>query len=287
MIRPKLLTVTDGGDLYIGEQEYESAGDFVFEVPLSVKRIHACCIGAGGRFGQGMPTRAGSGGGLAWANDIEVTPGEKLQVAVGASSQTNEGGRSGIYRFVDPDDPDAGKEWIMYADGGAYQGGSPWFAAGVSGGGGTGGEGSGGFQTSTGAWHGGGGGAGGYTGNGGNGWTPNPDNGVVSGGLPGENSGGGSGGQGAYRSFSGTYYGNVSGGPGGGVGVRGRGATAGSSGYSGANKTGRPGLPGSGGEGVNFGGGESGKDGANGGNGAVRIIWGIQYSYPDNADVTQ
>ena len=47
MIRPKLLTVTGDGDLYIGEEEFPEAGTFTWDVPLSVRYIHVCAIGAG------------------------------------------------------------------------------------------------------------------------------------------------------------------------------------------------------------------------------------------------
>jgi hypothetical protein len=48
------------------------------------------------------------------------------------------------------------------------------------------------------------------------------------------------------------------------------------------NTEARGGNPGSGGNGAKFGGGNS-QDGSGGG--GVRIIWGIRFSYPDNADI--
>ena len=83
---------------------------------------------------------------------------------------------------------------------------------------------------------------------------------------------------------NGTTYGTFSGGYGGGVGIKGRGAT-GAALPPITDGNARNGNPGSGGSGQTFGGGGS-RDVPAGG-GAVRIIWGITYSYPDNADVTK
>ena len=260
MIKPKLLTAAGGDpDLYIGEKVYESAGTFLFTVPLGVRRIHACCIGAGGAF-SGKTGPGGGGGGLAWANDIEVEPGESLAVRVGASDVT--GGDSSIYR---------GGDLIIEAGGGTRVGGGYALGSGVSGGGGNGG--SGGdtvINSESSQYLGAGGGAGGYTGNGGN----------ANGGAADENSGAGSAGD-RFRQKNGTTVGGQGGGSGGGVGIRGRGAT-GAQLPALEDTSGRDGNPGSGGSGPNFGGGNT-SDGSGGG--AVRIIWGIRFSYPDNADI--
>ena len=262
MIRSKLLTATGDPDIYIGEQEYTSAGTYSFKVPLSVTRIHACCIGAGGAF-SGFAGNGGGGGGLCWANDIEVEPGETLVVTVGASVSAN-GGPSSIKR---------GNTLIMEARGGTRYGGGFSFGAGVSGGGGNGGSGG---RTVSYSEHsqylGAGGGAGGYMGNGGN----------ANQGAADENSGAGSAGD-RFQKSSGVVLGGQAGGVGGGVGLKGRGAT-GAQLPEITNGAGRNGKPGSGGSGANYGGGNT-RDGSGGG--GVRIIWGIRFSYPDNADVDQ
>ena len=274
MIRPKLLTVTDGGDLYIGEQAYESVGEYQFNVPLSVRRIHACAIGAGGK-GSVSSFNGGGGGGLGWANDIEVTPGEKLTVVVAACSETNAGGKSGIKR---------GSDWILWGEGGDNFGrGGGYGSTATNTDGGYGGGGANGTYRYNGgypeSWRGAGGGAGGYRGDGGagvDGDTP------LSGGAP--NSGAAGGGSTYWRS-SGSSQADYAGGVGGGVGVKGRGSTAESRPNQGSGGSPINGSPGSGGDGKKFGGGSSGNGASNGGHGAVRIIWGVQYSYPDNADV--
>ena len=260
MIKAKLLTASGGDpDLYIGEREYTSAGTFEFTVPLGVRRIHACCVGAGGAF-SGTAGRGGGGGGLCWANDIEVEPGEKLTVTVGASNVT--GGDSSIKR---------GGTLVMQANGGTRSGGGYTLGSGVSGGGGSGGSGGSTVSYSENSQYlGAGGGAGGYMGNGGS----------ANRGAADENSGAGSGGD-RYQQKNGVTLGGQPGGDGGGVGIKGRGAT-GAQLPEITNGPGRDGNPGSGGSGPNFGGGNT-RDGSGGG--AVRIIWGIRFSYPDNADV--
>jgi hypothetical protein len=279
LIRPKLLTVTGDGDLYIGEKEFPEAGTFTWDVPLSVRYIHVCAIGAGGLYSGSNGGQAGGGGGLAWANQIEVEPGETLNIQVGTPSggSNNPEATSGIYRFADPDDTDSAKEWIIEATGGngfSGDGGTYRFGSNAMGstGGGRGGDGS--FGNVRYGIYGAGGGAAGYTGNGGSG----------GGGVPGENSGGASGGT-SYQ-YDGAI-GQFPGGVGGGVGVKGRGETAQSPGVQNPGSPARDGLPGSGGDGVEFGGGGTGPQGGNAGHGALRIIWGIRFSYPDNADVKE
>lgn len=260
MIKPKLLTASGGDqDIYIGEKEYTGAGTFNFTVPLGIRRVHAVCVGAGGAF-TGTVGDGGGGGGLCWANDIEVEPGEKLTVTVGATGNT--GGDSKIER---------GGDLIMRAKGGSRVGGGYDLGAGISGGGGNGGSGGRTAIVAEGSQYlGAGGGAGGYTGNGGR----------ANGGAADENSGAGSAGD-RFRQSNGVTLGGQAGGVGGGVGIRGRGAT-GAQLPALNNSPGRNGNPGSGGRGANYGGGNT-RDGSGGG--AVRIIWGIRFSYPDNADI--
>ena len=141
----------------------------------------------------------GGGGGLGWANDIAVTPGETIQVQVGAAPSPDVGGYGTDSYFKDTstcvgysgqnasskDDPGSG---------GTY----------VGDGGGNGGDGGSGRYS-------GGGGAGGYSGAGGVGAS------VTTSGDPrtgGNGSGGAGGGGGGY--FAGS---------GGGVGIYGEGAS--------------------------------------------------------------
>ena len=95
-----------------------------------------------------------------------------------------------------------------------------------------------------------------------------------------EDSGAGSAGD-RRRQSNGISVGGFPGGVGGGVGLNGRGAT-GAQLPDLENTVARNGNPGSGGSGAKFGGGNA-QDGSGGG--GVRIIWGIRFSYPDNADI--
>ena len=279
MIRSKLLTVS-GGDvgLYIGEKEYtEPVDEVIFTVPLGIRRIHAVAVGGGGYRDGSNGGQGGGGGGLAWANNIEVEPGEKISVRVGSVASNdgfNKGGKSGLYRPELDDDGnpvldfrgDPIRNYIIAAYGGESKtgdGGKPeWADTGIGDhGGGTGGDGVSADPNKGG----GGGGAAGYDGNGGIGAGQPPEAG----------SGGGSGGtSGEYMDFT-TY-----GGTGGGVGIKGRGA-------DGTPVTGdaKDGRPGSGGSGSQYGGGTGNADWTKASGGAVRIIWGIRFSYPDNADI--
>lgn len=287
MIKSKLLTVTgEGGSKYIGEKIFDGpVEDATFMVPLGIRRIHFCAIGAGaisgGESGQSQ-SQGGGGGGLVWANNINVEPGERLSVCVGYSGQMPSTGRSGIRRPVLDGDgdqemhPDTGEpvwEWIAWAYGGSSNKRGGDFGVSdpdnLDHGGGKGGDGQFGPSGSNFAQVGAGGGAAGYTGNGGDGGrAPDPDSGGASGG----------------RNPTKYYLGLNRGYNGGGVGVKGKGATAtlppepsGTNGYNG--------NPGSGGVGNKFGGGGGGQSQADAGHGAARIIWGIKFNYPDNADI--
>lgn len=299
MIRPKLLTIGGDTEIYIGEAEYLTPGTYYFQVPLSMTRIHACCIGAGAQGatdGDGAGSdeySGGGGGGLGWKNNIEVAPGEELVIQVGAIVGKNEApddkGASWIKRTDDDGNPVgdvlvAGYSPVDQFD--SYSGGGKYFGDG----GGNGGNGS--YYLTVGGYvgpKGSGGGAGGYRGDGGSGTTLGPNN-PASG-------GGGSGG--ASRIYEGQA--TTNGNRGGGTGIYGEGASGAPARTDKSEWTGRGyeaypgkvGNPGSGGEGNQFGGGGAGnRDGWNGnanekaGHGAVRIIWGNRFSYPDNADVT-
>lgn len=199
-----------------GEQEYISAsGAFTFTVPANVTQISAVVIGGGGGGSGGESGRnegmgGGGGGGLSWGT-FAVTPGETLNINVGAggtSSQGNSGGNGGASTIV------RGATTLLSGGGG---GGGPFrsTSGGTAGtstgterdGGGSGGAGGGASGNDAG---GGGGGAGGYSGNGGAGsGTGTGSNAAV---------GSGGGGGGSYT-FRGQGFG------GGGVGVYGAGAT--------------------------------------------------------------
>jgi hypothetical protein len=277
LIRDKLLTITGDVDLYIGEKEFLSPGYYRWTVPLAVRRIHVACVGAGGELDS--YSNGGGGGSLCWANDIEVVPGEELMIRIGqpGSDDYSTDTDTIIGRPDDSDPvnyPNRFSEKLLTAGGARGREAGVYDLHGQSGGGGNGGRGgSRAYYSGAYVYAGGGGGAGGYTGNGGSG----------NAGAPGENSGAGSAGD-RRRNSSGVEYGTFPGGYGGGVGVKGKGAT-------GAqlppinDGAGRNGNPGSGGSGSSYGGGGSYERPA--GSGAVRIIWGITYSYPDNADVSK
>lgn len=301
MIRPKLLTATGDPDIYIGEKEYVTGpGTYSFKVPLSVTRIHACCIGGGAQGAAEFSSYfadwdGGGGGGLGWRNNIEVEPGEELVVQVGGTvgnwgTKVNDGD-SWISRGVDED---GNPEEILVAgnSAGGYRGDYDQGGTFIGDGGGNGGRGCG-STTYTGADNvryvknkGSGGGAGGYTGNGGAGSIYGGDN-AGSGGA-------GSGGVSGNRDSTGS----TNGARGGGTGIRGVGASGAAprpeSVEYWSNAPQQPGFPGSGGNKYEFGAGGAGeKEGWDGsentkaGHGAVRIIYGNQFSYPDNADVKQ
>lgn len=229
-----------------GEAIFTSVGTTDWVVPVGVTSVCAVGIGAGGG-------NQGGGGGLAWKNDIPVTPGDVIQITVGDGS-TEAGGSSSFGS-------------LFSATGGTRgapsQGGKPVGADG----GGNGGENS--YTTLS---HGGGGGAGGYTGAGGNGGN-NYANGTA---------GAGGGGGGGYG------YG----GAGGGVGVYGQGANGNAGTGSGAESSYPARIFGGGGSngqngtrdgGGLYGGGGAGMSNTSGAQGAVRIIWGPGRSFPDNA----
>lgn len=286
MIKSRLLTVTgEGGSKYIGESTYdEPVEDATFIVPLGLRRIHFCAIGAGAVSGGSRgdsQASGGGGGGLVWVNNINVEPGERLSVRVGYSGRKSSTGRSGIRRPVLDEDgdqelhPDTGEpvwEWIAWAYGGS---GSYGGSFGVSDpdnmdhGGGEGGRGRFGPGGPNFTQVGSGGGAAGYTGNGGDGdQAPDPDSGGASGG----------------RNPTSYYMGLNMGYNGGGVGVKGKGATA-TLPPAPTDFTGYHGNPGSGGVGIQFGGGGGGPNQDDAGHGAARVIWGIKFNYPDNADI--
>ncbi len=300
MIKSKLLTLSGDTDIYIGEQLFETPGTYDIAVPLSIRRVHACCIGAGSQGDHNLG--GGGGGGLCWANDIEVAPGEIVRIVVGLAGYGEAGG-SGIWRTEDPaqeGDPRPLGELILRANGGnGAAGGGYVHGAGVSGGGGYGGNGTAriGVGSNGEYWAGSGGGAGGYEGDGGNGgsveWNPSAS------GLPSEaGSGGGASGGTMYYRSSGTSSGAKYSGRGGGTGIDVMGASGASRQPGSSGSVGLPGYSGSGGDKYRYGAGGSGQystagepptlsDDFRAGDGAVRIIWGIKYSYPSNSVVPE
>jgi hypothetical protein len=290
-----------------GQQAYCTPGTYSWVAPAGVTSVSVVAVGSGGGgdTGNGIgavgllygTSRSGAGGGLAYANNVSVTPGETLTVVVGAGGL---GGSSYSYNRTTnsyntiPTASTSGAESsfkrsstnLVRATGGANLNGAPGSAA--TGTGGSGGSGNG----SNACFAAGGGGGGGYAGNGGNGALGGNDNATAG-------AGGGGGGGGT------NYYGNVGGGGGGGVGILGQGSNGakgvflglgtnmggggGSSGSNGGSPSGGQG----GGAGGAFGGGGGGgylhqtccfyiaSAGGAGGGGAVRIIWpGTTRSFP-------
>jgi prepilin-type N-terminal cleavage/methylation domain-containing protein len=236
---------------------YRTPGSYTFTVPAGVVSVSVLCIGAGGMGGHTANAVGGGGGGLAYVNNISVTPGSTHSVVVGAQLSYGTAGQSGASTFGST---------LCGASGGWNVGGvGTSNAAGGSPIVGTGGNGGTAIGNGSGMDGGGGGGAGGYSGNGGNG--------SMGAGSATAGSGGGGGGG------SGGQNGGGGGMGGGGVGVYGVGANGaagtlgsyatqvgkgGSGGVDGNSSTGHGGL---------YGGGTGGGHSGAGAGGAVRIIW--------------
>jgi hypothetical protein len=256
------------------QEEFTTPGTYSWLCPTGVTSVCVVCIGGGGgaaiyEYDWNGSMSGGAGGGLAWKNNISVTPGNLYTVVVGAAGQAvnyQSGGTSGGQSyFINTS--------TVYANGG---GGGRYYSD-VYGGsyfGDGGGNGGNVFNTFNNGTQ-GGGGAGGYTGNGGNGGVNNasyyPTAGAGGGGAGGGNDGNGFGwggggtgilGQGTNGSVN--YSGGGGGGSGGGTG-------------SAVTNNRSGGLYGGGGGGVcSF----SFNSGGNGATGAVRIIWGAGRSFP-------
>lgn len=232
-----------------GESVYVVPGTYTWVCPAGVTSVSVVCVGAGGR-SSGSNYTPGSGGALAWANDISVTPGTSYSIVVGRSAvSAGTAGDSSAFGRT------AGGGRSMFA-GQTVLGGVPSGTVGTSRGGGTGG----GISDPSINGGLGGGGAGGYAGNGGNA-SPRDSEGNPQSGLSG--SGGGGGGAGS------------SGGGGGGVGLFGQGTSGAgsSSGGFGGSGGGRGQDSGDSNGMQTFGGGATSGNTALGGNGAVRIVW--------------
>jgi hypothetical protein len=206
-----------------GQQAFTSAGTFSWTAPAGVDLVSVVAVGAGGGGQDGWANPGGSGGGLAWRNNIAVEPGVTYTVQVGSGGGNATNGQNSWFQSEATVVGYGGGSAAGQTGGPNNNGRGGGFAFGGSplGGGGAGGN--------TTDW-GGGGGAGGYTGRGGN----VNESGTSIGG------GGGSGGS-QYSSTHGT-------GGGGGVGLQGQGPS-GNGHYTPWNGTGSPGGGGNGGSG--------------------------------------
>lgn len=227
----------------VGSQSF-IYGTFSWVVPANVTSISVVTVGGGGGGRNAWNGGAGAGAGLAYVNNISVTPGETLTVIAGCGGRGRQTcGQSGAGSYLR-----RGGTNLVGASGGGGAGGAPGTSQ--FGTGGAGGYGS----------H-GGGGAGGYSGSGGNGGSSNGPGAAGSGGGSG---GGGGGGQAASWPL---YY--VYGGAGGGgTGLFG----IGSNGAGGSGNSTSPAGGGGGGSGGGGGGGSyisAGSGGVYGGGGGV------------------
>lgn len=244
---PTYVRVMGPGEVYVappGQTLVETVGTTSWVVPDGVYSISSAVIAPG--FGTG------GGGGLSWRNNIDVTPGETLNLVMYANSQANSGLSCGIQR---------GSDFLVVAtcpDWNSSTGGlGGKNASDVNEGGGNGGNGYYAVLNTQPGYS--GGGAGGYTGKGGD---------AGSGGSAPATGSGGGGGGGAYYQSPNRYRGI-----GGGTGIIQKGAD-GKGGAAGS--TNNSGTPGSNGLSTTYGGGTGGK-------GAIRIFWGGSRSYPDNS----
>lgn len=267
-----------------GQQEFIEPGTYSFVVPNGVTVINAVLIGGGGGADNslGSGQLAGGGGGLRWINRLPVTPGETLEVVVGAggvsgtgSGSSTPGGNSILRRATNQAVlvMAAGGRVALIGSGGAGTeiGFGPY--GGVVGGG------DGGNIDGFGPW--GGGGAGGYSGKGGNGQqlsagTILPEPGQGGGGGGGRQYGGAGGGVGIYGQ-------GASGEPGGGTAIFGQDGRSGQGGSGGLPLTSDTISPSGGLYGGGAGAyrnGEAPAEPYTGGHGAVRIIWGDGRAFP-------
>lgn len=106
-------------------------GTYEFVVPAGVYSVSMLCIGKGGDGKSTGSSSGGGGGGLAYVNEVPVSPGEKLTVEV--SSVASRIGRAGSWLVQ----AFAGSDGIAGA--GGAPGGSFSIAAGLSGSGNNGG----------------------------------------------------------------------------------------------------------------------------------------------------
>ena len=301
----------------VGQQTFTTIGTTTWVAPSGVTSVSVVCVGGGGS-GFGWIGGGGAGGGLAWRNNVSVTPGTSYTVTVGRGGSSSPGGSNSVVSGSQVSRNGLNSGFLTTAAGGGEHGGwrdasggQPTGGTYTGDGGGNGGSCEGGHNlyggSSSTRMTSGGGGAGGYSGTGGKGAGSLQNGGSTVNATSG--SGGGGGGGGARRVDLTTSYGGTGGG---GVGLNGQGSNGaagatdsttapttqvnvnvggggGSGGVRGAlgpysDITGLGGDGGLYGGGGGSGGGSSGSsDGGNGGNGAVRIIWGPGRSFPSNA----
>lgn len=307
--RPGRITTTTAGPSRIptGDIIRMNVGDPAeWIVPDGVTSISIVAVGGGGG-GAATNDKApngGNGGDLRWRNNYPVTKNQKFRFEIGRGGTSYAKGVDGV-ELAGEDGGDTvvtteGRVVLKAAGGygGRVNSAQPPNNENASSdrtaqniGGGNGGRGGKGAAPSKDASGGGGGGAGGYTGPGGSGgdYQKSGERGV---------GGGGGGGQGGKSNAKG-------GGGGGGVGLYGRGdnGEGGNSARNAGNGNGESGKTGSRHRsmdfterdsfGLQFGGGGGGKGetmGINGvtighgAHGAVRIIWGVNKVFPDNAE---
>lgn len=180
-----------------GRAEYLQGGNYTFVVPAGIKMISALCIGSGAGGAYTWANSAGSGGGLAWYDNIEVQAGDTISITVGGKVSSQTSGQTSSFGSY------------FSATGGQHNGSNSSQVGQPQAGTVTPNGGNGGWVY--GSWQGGGGGAGGYTGNGGNGWY----GGSGTNGGQANGTGGAGGGGGGYASSTYAFAG------GGGVGIRG------------------------------------------------------------------
>lgn len=263
------------------EQVFETPGTYSWIAPPKVRSVSVVAMGGGAT--PRVQTGAypgGGGGGLAYGNNIQVTPGVSYTVVVGSggqsqgSSTTSISGINGGYSsFSNGSSTIIGYGGLLTGVGGSYDGD---------------GGGSGGSAINNGC---GGGGAGGYSGSGGNGGAGG-SNSSGSNGLDGSGGAGGGGGGSWAQTYFSTSSQPARSSSGGGTGIFGQGTNGiggnGASGPTSVNNA-TPSTGGSGGifgdlnGGLYGGGGRSGflrfgsptlfLAGGSGANGAVRIIW--------------
>ena len=280
-----------------GNQSFTSTGTSTFTVPAGVTQVSVVCVGAGGKAGIGNSGQAGGGGALAYKNNITVTPGSTATITVGApgNHSGNNGNAGGLSKFTYNSVDYAIANGGGGGNGNGESGGNPGAGGTIGGSNDGGGNGGAGGQDTQNYGGPGGGGAGGYTGNGGNGATSQANGAGAVNGQAGSGGGGGGGGKGGQSECAGGGGGGVglfgvgSSGNGGGGQGQNNNTSGGGNGGSNGNNGGGGGGQGNhaGGNGGTYGGGHGGpqSSGSGGapGQGAVRVIWGMGRSFPNNA----
>lgn len=284
----------DSGVSARGEALFTIPGTYAWIVPEGVLSVSAVTIG-GGATGlsstSNTNTIGGAGGGLAWKNNIPVSPGETIEVIVGVAGNgaiANAGSvdvfaenSGGFSQFKDATICKAGGGTISPL--GDITANTPTSIGGIflaGDGGGDGGDGQTDFVNNTANCS--GAGAGGYDDDGGDGVTTTST--TTSNGNAGLGGGAGSGGIGNNNDIGGgggtDLYGEGDSGPGGvGDASAGNGGGGGSGGQDGFTYD----VAGAGNGGIYGGGGAAGEiDSARApaGHGAVRVIWGEDRFFP-------